>query len=108
MTKTRLTIDRTVVDQWIKDAPRMASLWSSVRQQQLPRLLLVLEEWTCPTWSRVSWEHDRQDPGPTAVGLVMTSYDTTPRWHFLRMPQDKSHLSFMIGNTPVYKLVYKR
>lgn len=97
--KTWLNIQEDLVAKWVKDAPRKSTLWTSKGRKRLPKLLVVLEEWTCPSWTRISWGEN--DNGPAAVGLLTTNATNAPMWRFLAMPEE-TMTSFRVGNTQVY------
>ena len=99
LTKTTLNLDRSIVDEWLQGARRKSSLWK--RKERLPNLLVVLEEWTCPTWVHLEWSAKELDPGPTAVGLVTRGDNATPAWLYLSIPEESITISRKIGNTAV-------
>jgi hypothetical protein len=98
--KVRLNVQEKFITQWIKDAPRKATLWTARERKILPKLFVVLEEWICPSWTRISWGNKNKDPGPTAVGLLMTEATSAPSWRYLAMSKETS-VSFRLGNTLV-------
>jgi hypothetical protein len=100
--KVRLNVQEKLVAQWIKDAPRKATFWTTRSRRLLPKLLVVLEEWTCPSWTRISWKDESLDPGPTAVGLLMSGATNAPAWMYLAL-SNKTTTSFSLGNTSVLR-----
>ena len=98
--KARLNLQEELVSHWLEDAPHECTLWTEIGKNRLPKLLVVLEEWTCPTWTRISWEKKANDPGRSAVGLLTTDETIAPGWRFLAM-SDATMTSFRIGNTSV-------
>jgi hypothetical protein len=98
--KVRLNLREELVTQWVKDAPRKSTLWTARGRKLLPKLLVVLDEWTGPSWTRISWGNEDCDPGPTAVGLLMTEATSAPVWRYLALSR-KTTTSFKLGNTSV-------
>jgi hypothetical protein len=99
-----LNVQEDLVIQWVKDATRQGTLWTAKERKQLPKLLVVLEEWTCPSWTRISWDTKDKSPGPTAVGLLTTNAASAPIWRYLAMSEGIA-TSFRIGNTSVHTIL---
>lgn len=101
--KLRLNLPTEVVLQWVKDAPKKATLWTSTHHRLLPkhRLLVVLEEWTSPTWSRISWDENDDDSEVSALGLWMPDAEAkAPSWMHLALP-GQTVVCSNTGNTEV-------
>jgi len=101
--KTRLIMQEDLVTRWIKDAPRNSTLWTPSSRKLLPKLLFVTEEWSCPSWTRITWGGVDIDPGPTAVGLSMSAPTSAPLWRHLSLSKE-TVTSFRLGNTSVILL----
>jgi hypothetical protein len=101
LTNTKSNIDRSLLEKWAKDAPRMTSLWSNKVRRRLPKLLVVLEEWTSPTWTYIMSDEDEVDPGSSAVGLVSSADGATPEWQYLALPEEMLTAWGRFGNTAV-------
>lgn len=101
--RARLNIHRSLVDQWCQNATRKGSLWSSGELRELPKLLVVLEEWICPTWTHISWDEYEDDSpfGASVIGLVATGEADASTWEYLSMPGETLTMSHKIGNTSV-------
>lgn len=99
--KVCLNVEKDIINQWVKDAPHKATLWSANQRKRLPKLVIVLEEWTSPTWTRISWGKKQNIAQRSAIGLIQTSETQAPTWQFLAMPGD-SLISFKIGNSWVF------
>jgi len=62
-------------------------------------MLVVLEKWTSPTWTRVQWDEDDDPPGESVLGLVSTGDSDAPTWQYLAMPGETLTISYADGNT---------
>lgn len=100
--KVDLNISTELITQWVRDAPRKATIWTDKQRKLFPRhrLLVVLERWTTPTWTRVSWDQKNCDITRSALGLLPTNNADAPRWMFLALPGQTS-TSRKIGNAEV-------
>ena len=99
--KTRLNIDRSIIEKWVKHAPRKSKLYWAKKLRQEPQMLLVLEEWTTPTWSHLAWGIEEYDPGPCWIGLSTEAKGAAPTWECLAVPQEPLRISSQWGNSPV-------
>jgi hypothetical protein len=45
LTRARLIISKTLVEQWAGDVPAYATLWTTEERKQLPKMLVIMEEW---------------------------------------------------------------
>jgi hypothetical protein len=100
--KVTSNIPKEVVAQWVKDAPRKSTLWTPASwKKQLPKLFVVLEEWTTPTWHRLTWGNHDSKIERTALGLLPTSSgEQAPTWQYLVLRQETT-LSNRVGNGQV-------
>jgi hypothetical protein len=48
-------------EKWAQEAPGKTALWSSKVRRGLPKLLVVLEEWSYPTWTYVVSDEEGDD-----------------------------------------------
>jgi hypothetical protein len=103
--RAHLNIPRSLINQWVKDAARKSSLWSPKELSRLPNLLVVLEKWTSPTWTRIQWEDDDDPPGTSILGLVSTGEADSPTWEYLALPDETLNVAYKIGNTTVPRLL---
>lgn len=101
LTKTRLNIHQSLIDQWVREAPCKTSLWPSKVRRRLPKLLVVLEQWTSSTWTYIASDENESNPGPCAVGLTTSIEGATPEWKFLAIPQETLSAPMRLGNTAV-------
>lgn len=101
LTKARLNIHPSIVDRWVKDAPRKTSLWSAKEGRRLPKLLVVLEEWISPTWTYVASDEKQDNPCSCAVGLAKSTEGAAPEWKFLALPNETLSAPMRLGNTAV-------
>jgi hypothetical protein len=101
LTKARLNIDRSLVEQWVKEAPLKASLWSAKEKRRLPTMLVVLEEWISPVWAYVASDEKVANPGSSAAGLVATIEGQVPEWLHLAIPNETLTVAYRCGNTAV-------
>ena len=104
MTKSRLTIPKPLVEQWVRGVPLKATLWSQREKKRLPKLLVVLEEWISPIWACVSSYMKTDDPGPSAAGLlVYTPEGPVPEWLiYLALHEERLTVAHRFGNTAVF------
>jgi hypothetical protein len=94
--KSQLSLDRRLVEQWVKGAPGKSSILARKIVRRLPKLLVVLEEWVAPTWTHVYTDPSDVEPGPCAVGLNPTPF---PEWKFVAIPGEATLTAPMrIGN----------
>lgn len=101
LTNTKSNVDRSLFEEWARNSPRKTTLWSNKHRRQLPKLLLVTEEWTSPTWTYVvSAEHER-DPGSSAVGLITVAEGAAGEWRYLVLPEEDLICWGRFGNTEV-------
>jgi hypothetical protein len=84
--KITSNIPKEVVAQWVKDAPRKSTLWTRASwKKQLPKLFVVLEEWTTPTWHRLTWGKHDSKIERSALGLLPTTGEQAPTWQYLAL-----------------------
>lgn len=101
LTYTKSNIDRSHFEKWAYDAPRKTSLWSSKVRRGLPKLLVVLEEWSSPTWTYIMSDEDGGDHGSSAIGLVSSAPGAMPEWQYLALPDEELTAWGRFGNTAV-------
>jgi hypothetical protein len=72
--KVHLDVPMELITQWVRDAPRKATIWTARQRKLFPKhqLLVVLEQWTTPTWMRVSWDKKDCNTTRSALGLLPT------------------------------------
>jgi hypothetical protein len=102
--RARLNVHRSLIDEWAKKAARKSSLWSPKELSRLPRLLVVLEKWTTPTWTHVQWDEEQDSAGESVLGLVSTGEPDAPTWQYLAMPGETLTVSYRVGNTAVPRM----
>lgn len=101
LTKIKLNTSQRLIETWIKMAPRKTSLWSKKVRRDLPKLLVVLEEWCSPSWTYLLSDENEVDSGSSAIGLVMPTDDAAPEWHYLAIPNESLTAWGRFGNTVV-------
>ena len=84
--KSQLSLDRKLVEQWLKGAPRKSPLLAHRLVRRPVKLLLVLEEWVAPAWTQISIDPGEVD-APFAVGLNAIP---SPQWMFLALPESRT------------------
>jgi hypothetical protein len=104
--KIRSTVPKEIIAQWAQDAPKKSTLWTAERRRQFSKLLIVLEEWTSPTWSRLTWGKEDNEANRTAVGLLPTTDDNkASKWEYLVLPEATS-LPTKVGNGQVLNALH--
>jgi len=95
--KSQISLDRKLVEQWVKGAPGRSSTLSRKLVRQLPKVLVVLEEWVAPAWTHVSTSTDPSEPDyrPFAVGLNTAPF---PEWKFLALGGDTQAAPSHLGS----------
>jgi hypothetical protein len=101
LTKTKSNASQRLVEMWIKMAPQKTSLWSKKVRRSLPKLLVVLEEWSSPCWTYLLSDEGEVDSGSSAVGLVIPAGGAAPEWHYLAIPNESLTAWGRFGNTAV-------
>jgi len=102
ISKTRLVVERSHAEKWVeRNQGQIASLRSKWARRQWPRLLVVLEEWTCITWTHIHWSSKHYSRGPTNVGLVRGNRETAAQWRYFGFPDQGLSLLSMKGNLRV-------
>ena len=102
ISKIRLAVERPRAEQWVeRNRGHIASLRSTWARRAWPRLLVVLEEWTCTTWTHIHWSSKDCFQRPTNVGLVRGGRDATPQWRYFGFQDQGLSLLSMKGNPRV-------
>jgi len=104
--KVRLNLPKDLVIQWVKDAPRKATLWNWRERSLFPkhRLLVVLEEWISPTWCRLRGiGKEGKCDQRAALRLVTADDDNAPTWQFIPSVENMPVSSqFCNGNAVIH------
>lgn len=101
LTNTKSNVDRSLFEEWVSNAQRKTTLWSKKERRRLPKLLLVTEEWTSPTWTYVMSDEHERDPGSSAVGLITVAEGAVGEWRYLELSEEDLSPWGRFGNTEV-------
>jgi len=96
-------LPNALIEQWVRDAPKKTTLWSSRDFSLLPsyKLVVLLEKWIAPTWSRIKWDiRSTELVNKSAFGFITPEDGTMPYWSVLEMPE-QSLDCFILGSWKV-------
>jgi len=99
--RRRLNVDRESVKSWIRENfEHLARIRLKSDKASRPKLLVVLEEFVCTSWTHLSWDK-YQGTELTNMALAQGSPESAPRWRLLGLQDSNVSISGMISNTNV-------
>jgi hypothetical protein len=102
----RSTVPTEIIAQWA-EAPEKSTLWTAKRRRDFSKLLIVLEEWSTPTWSQFTWGKEDNETDRSAVRLLPTTDDSkASKWEYLVLPEPTS-LPVKVGNSQVLSILHQ-